>query len=229
MSTIYRYIFAIATMAAVLSAAAQKHYDSNIALGFKGGVALCRTQFRPTVPQAWLPGMLLGVSFRYIEEKHFGLIAELNFEQRGWKETFEKTSLQYQRRLTYIQLPVLTHIYFGTSRFKFFANLGPEIGFMIGNSISSNFDYTDPYSVKDFPAQYRSIAQFTLPVKKKFDYGITAGLGMEYRTKGRHAFNLEGRFYYGLGNVFGDRKADAFSQSSGMTITATLGYSFRIK
>ena len=125
-------------MAAVLSAAAQKHYDSNIALGFKGGVALCRTQFRPTVPQAWLPGMLLGVSFRYIEEKHFGLIAELNFEQRGWKETFEKTSLQYQRRLTYIQLPVLTHIYFGTSRFKFFANLGPEIGFMIGNSISSH-------------------------------------------------------------------------------------------
>jgi hypothetical protein len=40
---------------------------------------------------------------------------------------------------------------------------------------------------------------------------------------------LEGRFYYGLGNVFGSRKKDAFSASTGMSFMVTLGYMYRLK
>ena len=83
---------------------------------------------------------MAGIMFRYIEENHFGLIGEVNFEQRGWKENFEEAPYSYSRDLSYIQIPLLAHIYFGSEKAKFFFNAGPEIGFMIAEKTNSNFD-----------------------------------------------------------------------------------------
>lgn len=68
-----------------------------------------------------------------------------------------------------------------------------------------------------------------MSVERKFDYGIAAGAGMEVIIKRHHAIMLEGRFYYGLGNIFKDSKRDYFSASRGMSIEVTLGYLFRVK
>ena len=81
-------LLALALAATLFTASAQTHYEGNIAVGAKGGVTLSRLKFSPSVPQTMLPGFMAGVTFRYIEEKHFGVIAELNLEQRGWKEKF---------------------------------------------------------------------------------------------------------------------------------------------
>lgn len=40
---------------------------------------------------------------------------------------------------------------------------------------------------------------------------------------------LEGRYYYGLGNIFSAKKKDEFSASRGTAIEVTLGYMFHIK
>ena len=40
---------------------------------------------------------------------------------------------------------------------------------------------------------------------------------------------LEGRFYYGLGNIFHSAKKDVFSASRGMSIELTLGYMIRVR
>ena len=212
-----------------LVASAQTHYESNIAVGGKAGVTLSKLRFNPSVPQSMLLGTVMGASFRYVEERHFGLIVELNLEQRGWKEKFEGSSLSYHRRLTYLQLPMLTHIYFGSDKFHGFFNLGPEIAYMISSGTSSNFDYNNWSSVADQFVLGRETDQFTLPVKYKFDYGITVGAGMELIMARKHSLVLEGRFYYGLHDVFSHEAKDAFSASSGMSILATLGYYFRIK
>ena len=116
---------------------AQTHYEGRISVGGKAGATLSRMQFNPSVPQRFLPGMMFGGTFRYIEERHFGLILELNVEQRGWKELYEDTDFQYQRRFTYVQLPMLTHIFFGNNRMKGFFNAGPELGYMIAHSTSA--------------------------------------------------------------------------------------------
>ncbi|MBQ7690044.1 MAG: PorT family protein [Muribaculaceae bacterium] len=207
----------------------QTHYEGAIAVGGKAGITLSRVQFMPTVPQTMLPGFVAGAAVRYIEERHFGLIAELNVEQRGWKETFDGAPLAYQRRLTYLQLPLLTHIFFGNNRLHGFFNAGPELGLMIASGTSANFDIEHPESEADFPSVGHPADQFTLPVKKRFDYGLAAGLGMELFTQHRHSLTLEGRFYYGLGDIFGNRKKDAFSASSAMSIMVTLGYYYRVK
>lgn len=214
---------------AALTAGAQTHYEGNIAVGAKAGATLSRMQFNPTVPQTMLPGLLVGATFRYMEERHFGLIAELNVEQRGWKEKFEGYDFAYQRRMTYLQLPMLTHIYFGSNKFHGFFNIGPELGFMIASSISSNFDHDNIEAIAGFPTTNRSTEQFSLPIHRRFDYGLSAGAGIEMIARNKSSFTLEGRFYYGLGDVFGNRKRDAFSSSSGMSVMVTLGYMYRIK
>ena len=217
------------TIATAHSAVAIDFSSHNISVGVKGGASLSRVNFQSSVPQKMQPGIVLGGSFRYIEEKHFGIIAEVNLEQRGWKEDFKPLEgYSYSRTLTYIQVPLLTHIYFGSDKARFFFNAGPEIGMMIGSKTSSNFDYENVEANEDFQKNYRKIEQFTMPVHRKFDYGISAGLGLEVNIAPKHALNLEGRFYYGLNDIFSNRKSDPFQGSSSMSIMITLGYNIRL-
>ena len=209
--------------------AAQTHYEGAISVGAKAGATLSRTQFNPSVPQSFLPGMMVGGTFRYIEERHFGLILELNVEQRGWKELYEGTDYHYQRRFTYLQLPMLTHIFFGSDRVKGFFNAGPEVGYMIASKTSANFDYRNFADLDGFPTSNRHNEQLNLDIHSRFDYGISAGLGMEVMVSRRHSIALEGRFYYGLRDVFSNHKKDPFAGSSGMSIMLTLGYNYQLR
>lgn len=207
----------------------QQHFEPNIAVGGHAGYTLSKVNFNPSVPQTMLGGFEAGFSFRYMEEKNFGLIVEVNAEQRGWKEKFEGYSYKYQRQLTYIQIPFLTHIYFGSSRMHGFFNAGPEIGYMISSSTKANFNYENYSDIADFPSSNRNTDQFVLPVKYKFDYGISAGLGAEWFARRHHSFYIEGRFYYGLHDVFSNHKKDTFSGSASMSLMIKLGYYYRIK
>lgn len=219
----------ILTALIAFSATAQTHYEGSITVGGKAGATLSRVNFNPTVQQSMLPGMTAGVAFRYIEEKNFGLIAELNVAQRGWKENFEESDYNYSHRFTYLELPVMTHIFFGNQRVKGFFNLGPEINVMLGDGIKSNFAYSDAADDDYFINDTRHIEQLTMKVKNKLDYGICAGAGMELCLNSKHSLLLEGRFYYGLTDVFPNHKTDIFSSSNSMTITVTLGYFYRLK
>ncbi|MCM1349013.1 MAG: PorT family protein [Firmicutes bacterium] len=208
---------------------AQRAYDPHFSIGGKAGVTFSNMSFAPSIEQSMLQGISVGAVARYVEEKYFGLVAELNIEQRGWKETFDETEFDYQRRLTYIQLPVMTHIYFGSDKFKGFFNLGPSVGYLISDSRSANFDYNNPAAVEGFPIANRHVNQMSMEIKNHFDYGICAGAGLELIIKRKHSFILEGRYYYGLGNIFSAKKKDEFSASRGTSIQVALGYMFHIK
>lgn len=207
---------------------AQTHYSSNVAIGAKGGATLSEVFFNPSVRENFNPGFIGGVMVRYVEENHFGLIGELNFVQRGWKENFEGAPYSYRRTLNYIELPVMAHIFFGR-RGRFFFNAGPQVGLYLGDNVSANFNPEEMASLPDFPYNNRMNSQMLLSVSQKFDYGISAGLGGEFNLNRKHSISLEGRFYYGLGNIFPSKRADIFSGSNQMTISLTAGYWFRIK
>ncbi|MDE6099246.1 MAG: PorT family protein [Muribaculaceae bacterium] len=220
--------------ACAVSASAETHYKPRISLGARAGASLSRISLSPSVRQNWLQGTAGAVTFRYTEEKIFGLIAELGWNQRGWSENFsdpngERNPLMYKRSITYINLPVMTHIYFGTRRMKFFFNAGPEASYMISSNISSNFDYANPTSSPHWPERARMTEQLTMEISNRFDYGITAGAGGEFYLNPRNSISLEARFYYGLGNIFPAKVSDTFSASRCMSLEFTLGYWFRIK
>ena len=223
-----RLAFILAALATLL-VTAQTHYEGQIAVGGKAGATLSRVNFNPTVQQQMLPGMTAGVMFRYIEEKNFGLVAELNLTQRGWKEDLEESGYNYSHRFTYLELPVMTHIYFGNRHVKGFFNLGPELNVMISDGISSNFAYQDAASLDYFNQNTRHIEQLPMKVKNRLDYGICGGAGMELNLNAKQSLLLEGRFYYGLTDVFPNHKTDVFSSSNSMTVMVTLGYFYRLK
>lgn len=217
-------------MLCALTVKAQRMYEPDFSLGVKGGMTLSEMAWSPSVRQGMTQGVTVGVVARYTEENHFGIIGELNLTQRGWAESFkdDNPELSYSRHFTYIQLPVMTHIFFGSKKFRFFVNLGPEIGYMVGDKISANFDYANTASIVGFPANRRT-AQLDMKPGSRFDYGIAAGIGGEGRFAGKHSVMIEGRFYYGIGNVFPAKRTDTFGASRGMSIEITAAYMFRLK
>lgn len=198
-------------------------------MGAKAGMSLARLDFSPSVPQNWLIATNGALTFRYAEEKLFGLIAEVGWSQRGWKENFQESPLKYEHTLTYVTLPIMTQIIFGTPRFKGFINLGPQISLMIQENIKSNFDYFHPTTADGWPQRQRQTAQLSMPIHNKFDYGIAGGAGMELYVQPRHSLTIEARYYFGLGNIFRAKKSDIFSASRCTAVEITMGYNFRLR
>ena len=223
-----RIALIVVCLSCLFAVSAQTHYSSTISVGARGGADMSRVFFYPSVEQSFNFGATAGVTFRYIEERHFGLIAELNFSQRGWEEDFKEAPYRYSRTLNYLQLPILAHIYFGR-RGRFFINLGPEFCLFLGEKVSANFDPSNFESLPDFPVRNRMNSQLREHSNKKFDYGITAGLGGEFSINPANSMSIEARFYYGLGNIFSSNRTDPFQTSNQMTISLALGYWFKIK
>ena len=107
-----------------------------------------------------------------------------------------------------------------------FINMGPQIGIYVSNKYSSNFDI---HELPNFSESWET-GQYYEPIQTKFDYGITAGIGLELKLK-KHSIILEGRYYYGLNDFFENSKGkDAyFSASAHQQISAAISYMFHIK
>lgn len=211
-----------------LTAHAAARGEQKVYLGGKIGGNMSRVFFTPSIKQTFVPGINAGLSFRYIEEDYFGLIGELNFTQRGWKEDFENYPYEYQRNLNYLEIPLLSHIYFGKDN-KFFINLGPELSVLLGESTKANFDYRNIDNIPDFPKKLRTTYQYQMAADNKIDYGITAGMGGEFSIGGTSSLSIEMRAYYGLGNVLKSGREELFKGSNSLSIMLSTGYWFRAK
>lgn len=188
-------------------------------------------------------GVTGGISMRYTVEKYFSTIAsiaaEINYGQMGWKEDIRDlkdkpvvnavtgVAEQYERTVSYVQVPIMAHLAWGRENrgVNFFVNAGPQFGVYLSESTKMTFDWDN----RNMTDRANSIcAQDTMAVENKFDYGIAAGAGIELATRKAGRFLLEGRYYYGLGNIFGDSKRDYFGSSNYGTITIKLTYLFDI-
>ena len=165
---------------------------------------------------------------RYTSEKYFSMICaaqlEVNFSQRGWEEDFDdKTKNSYSRCLNYVEIPFMAHLAFGKEPhgLQFFINLGPQIGFLLDDSEK----YEGEWAIESRPTATQAI--YGKEINNKFDYGIVGGAGLELKTKAGNFF-IEGRYYYGLGDIFNNSKTDDFGRSANTTISARIGYSVRL-
>ncbi len=199
----------------------QRH---NFAIGVNGGINLNSVSFSPSVSQKNLMGITGGITARYISEIYFKMICgaqiELNFAQHGWDEFYEDyPNLKYTRKMNYIEIPLLAHLAFGKERgFQFFIHAGPQIGFFLGDSRSSEGEWEN---------SGMTIEQHDKSVDNRFDYGIAGGAGIELRTK-VGCFIAEGRYYYALADFYNSTKSDYFSRSAHGVITAKITYLFEL-
>ena len=227
-----------------LSALAQiGEHRNDFAIGINGGYQLSNVGFVPRVSQGMLGGINGGLSMRYVCEKYFNTICsvqgEVNFAQTGWKESIldeddqpvinASTQLpeEYSRTISYVQVPIFAHLAWGRELrgAQFFFQVGPQFGYYLSESTKSNFNFDD----RNRTDRVNPVcAQDTMAVEHKFDYGIAAGLGLEYTVPHVGHFQLEGRYYYGLGNIYGDTKRDYFSKSNLGSIVVKLTWLFDI-
>lgn len=197
-------------------------------VGVSGGMNLNKVDLRPSMRQKMHNGMNGGISLRYTSEKYFSMICaaqlEINFSQRGWEEDFDNgTDDRYSRTLNYIEVPFLAHLSWGKEErgLQFFINLGPQFGFYI----SDDETYEGEWTPEERPASLRPV--YGKEIYNKFDYGIAGGAGIELKSKAGNFF-IEGRYYYGLADVFNNSKTDDFGRSANQTISVRIGYSIAI-
>ena len=239
-----RYIALVLLFSVVTIASAQiGQHRNDFSIGVNGGYTLSNVGFTPKVTQSLLGGATVGLSWRYVCEKYFNTICsiygEVNYTQMGWKERILTTDNQpvinavsglpeqYSRTLNYLQVPVFAHLAWGKEHngMQFFFQLGPQFGYLLSEKTTTNFNF------KDRNTADRSnvvCAQDTMAVENKFDYGIAAGAGVEISVRRVGHFLLEGRYYYGLGNIYGDSKRDYFSKSNNSSIVIKLTYLFDV-
>ena len=207
-------------------------YRTDLAVGVNGGYMLSNVGFVPEVPQSMLGGLTGGVTIRYTCEKYFmsicSIVAEINLAQTGWKEDIKDQDnkavyyaddpdhlhpLQYERRMNYLQIPLMARLGWGRERkgFQAFFQLGPQIGMFLSDKVKTNV--VAGYNTENARAS-QVVAQDTMAVQRKFDYGIVGGAGIEYSHPKLGHFLLEGRYYYGLGDMYNNSKSDYFGRSN---------------
>lgn len=218
-------------------------HRNDFSIGVNGGYLMSSISFTPDVPQKQHGGMTGGLTFRYVCEKYFKTICsiygEVNYSLAGWKEDIldrdnnpvlikgTNEALAYSRTINYVQVPVMAHLAWGREErgLNIFVNLGPQFGYYLNESTTTNFDSS---TETENNRVNTVVAQDTMKVENKFDYGIAVGLGAEYSVPKVGHFLAEVRYYYGLGNIYGSSKRDYFGTSNYGQIVVKLSYLFDI-
>lgn len=233
-------LFLFLLLSASVNAQVGEHRN-DFSVGVNGGYVLSNVSFVPSVPQGLHGGVTGGFSVRYTCEKYFksicAIYAEVNYSKIGWKEDIldiedkpvinpqTKLEEEFKKTINYIQIPVMAHLGWGRERsgFQFFVNIGQQFGVYLSESTTANYDVKHP-NLYDRVSPV--VAQDTMMVENKFDYGIAGGVGLEFSHRKLGHFLLEGRYYYGLGNIYGDSKRDYFARSNYGNIVVKLSYLF---
>jgi hypothetical protein len=180
-------------------------------IGANGGITTSKIGFSPKVSQDFKLGINAGAVIKYITDRYFGIQAELNFSQTGWQEK----NVNFNKTLNYIEIPFLTHIYFG-KKARIFANIGPQISWLLGEKTNVDIVQSD------------EIQQITA-IKNKFDYGFCIGLGSSIPFK-KNVIQLEIRGNYGMGDIYSNAKEDKmFSRSNNLKASVNLAYLFKLR
>ena len=223
-------------------------YRTDFAVGVNGGMTMSSISFSPEIPQGLQIGKTFGLTLRYTTEKYFksicALVAEVNYAETGWKEriwdinddpvvnTETGEAEQYSRIINYVQVPVFARMGWGRERrgFQAYFQIGPQVGFYLNEKTEANFDLDHPNLSKRVSGisgpTYSNM--YHMPVENKLDYGIAAALGGEFSHRRLGHFMLEGRYYFGLGNIYGNTKRDFFGKSNMANIVIKATYLFDI-
>ena len=174
-----RLIITLSLLAAWTASQAQVGEPrQDLAVGVSGGYVLNKVSFNPTIKQDFHTGTTFGITLRYTCEKYFAALcavqAEVNYTGMGWKEKIETSSDTYERRINYIQVPLLANLGFGRERggAKGFLILGPQIGFALNEKEKKGGEWSEE-TLKKRPNQVTQ--QYDLKVQRKFEYGLTGG------------------------------------------------------
>jgi len=187
-------------------------------IGPSGGATMSTITLVPKlVDKMFTFGKNGGIVLRYISENHFGMQAEINYLESGWKEDLEGFGLHYSycRKLNFVEIPFLLHAYSTAGNFRFMLNVGPKLGLLLSES-------------EEIIDNSTTFIQHGKTVEKPVQYGVMGGAGLEYHLW-RTVLGFEGRYCYNLSNIFSDAVGDDFNTSNLQVISLNAYLLFQIK
>ncbi|MHC0447715.1 porin family protein [Flavobacterium sp. 3-218] len=176
------------------------------------------------------PGIayLVGVSVQYRIKNNLSIKADINYER---KTQISKTTVEifpenpsmpavggiYDLKIrnysNYIVLPVMLKYNFSSNK-SFYVNGGPFLGYLLKSGESAELDAE---GVNDEDVE-------TTKYRKSLDYGLSAGIGKEFKLKNDHKLYVEIRDNLGLSNTSktemmsgGSLKTNSFNLIAGYT------------
>lgn len=191
-------------------------------IGIHGGVSASSVDYYPRVEnmtpinKACVLGANGGFVFRYAGHKYCGLQMELNYVHRGWAEHNDTTG-NYSRSLHYIEIPMLMHLNFGNAKCRWFINAGPQIGYCVKDE-GNHGTLINGAGQTEYE-----------PLKNQVDWGILAGTGVYFITKKAGLYQLEVRFDYSFGGIFGTSLTDHFNKANPMDLSLNLAWMWPVK
>jgi len=167
-------------------------------LGLEGGPSLISIRGNRFIDHFNEPtiGFTGGLFFQYNLKKIVSLRTNIAFERKGSLLTSKILDnfgnpigeMNTNMHFDYLTLPILVRAKFG-EKVQFFFNAGPYIGYLIKQHTISKGDNIPSFTF-DNTSQY-----------KRFDTGISTGLGLSVPVKTKFAFTFEARNNLGLLNV----------------------------
>jgi hypothetical protein len=111
----------------------------------------------------------------------------------------------------------MMHLNFGSQTCRWFFNLGPQIGYCVkdegNNGTLVNGSGQTEYQAIDHP----------------FDWGLIAGTGIYFPTRRAGVYQIEARFDYSFGGIFGTGVTDHFSMASPMDLSLNIAWMWPIR
>ena len=222
-ATVLKKIFAISIFVLLIKVslfAQSVSLEPIASFGTRQGVNMSFVDFSPAVGNKLLYGYNGGLVFNYKGEKFFGIQVELNYSQKGWSEDLDTIQNSYSRQLNYIELPFLTHIYFGNRDLNYFANLGTSVAYLVSEKETAEIN-NELYIHKYYDKK----------IDNNFDFNIVGELGISYLTT-IGTFQFGARYYYSLTSIFDydsktidyDSKTMPYNVSRNQVINISLTY-----
>lgn len=212
-------LLALLCLAGAQGFAQKSDYPRALWVGVHGGMQMSRITFSPSLSQHMHIGQWGGAMLRYDVEKGASLQLELNYSASGWKEKYDaESSLAYSRHLKYVEMPLLGHLYIGSTGARVFVGAGPVVGWLIGESSTKSGS-----SFSDFANQRHSMS-----VQRKLFWGVAFAPGISLSLGGRHRIELEGRATIGFGDLWKSARTEPYGQSSAMRFGLGLSYLYRL-
>lgn len=202
---------------------------NDFSVGIMGGYTINTMDFMPQIKQSSKSSPMIGLVARYVCEKYFTTICavelEIQYNNLGWKEVIEDGSGNtYKRDWRFVEVPVLMQMGWGRERkgMKFLFEAGPQVGLYL-----SGKEHMGGESWNTGARPNGVVYQYGKEPDNKIDYGIVAGVGLELSSPIGHIL-LQGRYYYGLADIFDNSKRGDFGRSANKTIQVKLTYLFDI-
>ncbi|MGN0221626.1 MAG: porin family protein [Prevotella sp.] len=140
-------------------------------------------------------GMEFGAAGQYDIREWFGVRAELNYLQRGYRQ--QRTGIldgtDYKYRNNYLVMPVMASFSFGGEKLRGFVNAGVYGGYWLSGSVTGSYCIIEE-AILPIDQDY----DFNSTRDNRWDFGYVGGVGVEYRWSRHWAAQAEARCYYSV-------------------------------